>query len=69
MSDSQTRWADCVVCGSEGEVINQRYSQKQIRENNIEYGGGYTFKRICTDCQNKYIHNNPEIKVNWNPEY
>ena len=69
MSDAQKRWADCVVCGAEGDVVNKDYKQKEIHEQGIEYGGNYVFKRICTDCQNKYIHNHPEIKVHWNPEY
>jgi len=68
MSEAQTRWADCVVCGAEGQVVNKRYSQKEIHRENIEYGGAYVFKRICSDCQNKYIHNHSEIKVDWNPE-
>lgn len=68
MTEAQKRWADCVVCSKEGEVTNKAYSQKEIHQKGIEYGGNYIFKRICTDCQNHYIHDHNEIVVNWNPE-
>lgn len=68
MSDVQRRYAKCVVCESEGTVVNKMYSQKQISEQGIDYSGAYVFNRICTDCQNKYIHNHPEIKVDWTEE-
>lgn len=65
MSEYQRRYAKCVVCDSEGVVVNKMYSQKQISQRGIEYSGAYVFNRICDDRQNKYIKNNPEIKVDW----
>lgn len=68
MSEYQRRFAKCIVCEKEGEVINKDYSQEEIHKKSIEYAGAYIFQRICDECQYKYIENNKEIKVDWNIE-
>ena len=65
MSTVELRSAICVICHAEGDVTNKRYTQDEIEQEYIPYSGNYVFKRICTDCQNKFIHNQPDIAVRW----
>lgn len=61
----EIRYARCVICKQEGEVVNSSYSAEEIKEERIPYEGDYVFRRICSDCEIEFRLNHPEVSVHW----